>query len=105
MNSQAKVDVWKKTGGRCWYCGVQTIPWKSKNYFEACKMFCIDHIVPRNIGGNNDIDNLAPCCRTCNFHKNTMTVEQFRSAISRYRILVRDKAHADYLRQQCGWTD
>lgn len=105
MNSQTKVAVWKKTSGRCWYCGVETIPWKSKNWFEACEMFCVDHIVPRKWGGGNELEILAPCCRTCNFHKLAMTVEQFRSAISSFKVLVRDKAHAEYLRRECGWTD
>ncbi len=28
--------------------------------------FTIDHIVPQSLGGSNDPDNLALCCRRCN---------------------------------------
>lgn len=105
MNSHTKVAVWKKTEGRCSYCGMKTLPWKSKNRFEADEVFCVDHIVPRKRGGGDGLDNLAPCCRKCNLDKLAMTLEQFRGAISRFKVLPRDKPHADYLRQECGWTD
>ena len=29
----------------------------------------IEHILPRNHGGNNDLDNLALACGSCNFEK------------------------------------
>jgi 5-methylcytosine-specific restriction endonuclease McrA len=59
--------VWEKTHGRCWYCG-----W----HFDE---MCIDHVVPRSLGGGNEIDNLVPCCRPCNSSKRDRSVEYLRS--------------------------
>jgi 5-methylcytosine-specific restriction endonuclease McrA len=32
----------------------------------SANRFTIDHIVPRSLGGSDDIDNLALACRRCN---------------------------------------
>lgn len=61
--------VWRKTNGKCWYCGCQTIPWKS---------FCINHFVPIKSGGGNDLPNLVPCCRRCNTTKASLILSEFR---------------------------
>jgi len=29
----------------------------------------IDHLVPKSLGGSNDIENLVPCCAECNREK------------------------------------
>ena len=39
----------------------------------------VDHINSVYMKGeDNDISNLSPACRSCNFYKSTMTVEGFR---------------------------
>lgn len=61
--------VYKKYNGHCAYCG-KAIKYKDMQ---------IDHInsVYPN-GENNDISNLMPACRSCNFYKSTMTIQDFR---------------------------
>ena len=61
--------VWRKTNGRCWYCGVQTDPFDN---------FHVDHVQPVSDGGTNDLSNLVPSCQRCNNEKHAMPVEVFR---------------------------
>jgi 5-methylcytosine-specific restriction endonuclease McrA len=62
------IDVWNKSNGHCWYCGK-----KLDN-----GIFTIDHVIPKNKNGGNEIDNLVPCCQSCNSQKCKKSVEEFR---------------------------
>lgn len=76
--------VYDKCGGHFAYCGKEI----------AYKDMQVDHITPllRNfpdwqieIGGwtrgTDDIDNLLPSCRSCNFRKGTCDLEDFRKQV------------------------
>jgi len=56
--------VWDMTNGDCACCGVRLHP-----YAGRPSSFHIDHVVPRSLGGGDDIDNLQPLCRDCNLSK------------------------------------
>jgi 5-methylcytosine-specific restriction endonuclease McrA len=59
-----KNNIWVKTGGLCFYCGCELLPFgQEKNSFS------IDHVIPLAKGGSNEIDNLVPSCRVCNSKK------------------------------------
>ena len=91
----AKSSFWKrykkrlieKHGKTCHYCGAEL-----KEYSELVKttplyvddqgctiidvqrdsyknMATVDHVIPQSKGGTNDIDNLVPCCFSCNAKK------------------------------------
>jgi hypothetical protein len=62
-------EIWAKTNGRCFYCGVELI-YKLN--------FTVDHIIPRLNLGAEQLDNLVPACRNCNSTKGTKDIEQFR---------------------------
>lgn len=81
--------MWDKTGGRCWYCGTQTNPWKT---------FCIDHVIPESCGGSQDTTNLVPCCRRCNGQKGNMDLESFRSLLAKRAGKIFTTQQIDYLR-------
>lgn len=66
--------VYAKTGGRCWYCGTQT----SLPPCPTPARMSIDHLMPRILGGGDDLANLVPACRQCNCAKGGRTVEGFR---------------------------
>jgi len=83
-------DVHQKYDGHCAYCGV-TI---------TIKQMQVDHIIPRRLFskehdcfiirarkftdyGLNDFRNLAPSCALCNNFKSGMSLEQFRSELSK----------------------
>lgn len=38
----------------------------------------IDHIVPRSMGGDNSLDNLAPAHRRCNSSRGAMPLDEWR---------------------------
>lgn len=69
-----------KSGGRCWYCGVELFETKryGPNDFPYEQEACIDHLVPKSRGGNNKETNLVPCCRSCNSSKNTLLLNEWR---------------------------
>ena len=82
MKKETRVEVYNKYGGHCAYCG-KKIEYKDMQ---------VDHKVPiyRGYGtlvgverGTDDFSNLMPSCRSCNFRKGTLTVEQFRNEIVR----------------------
>lgn len=67
--------VFNKYNGRCAYCGKKL----SINYIYEINNYCsIDHIIPKSVGGNNDILNLNPCCKICNSIKGNRTIEELR---------------------------
>lgn len=63
--------IYEKCGGHCAYCGKEI----------AYRNMQVDHIHPQYKGGSDDINNLLPACRACNFRKGTLSVEQFRREI------------------------
>ncbi|HFG1716678.1 TPA: HNH endonuclease [Vibrio cholerae] len=61
-------DVFKKTSGFCYYCGVGL----------TLETLTVDHFVPESRGGKTELSNLFPCCKTCNSSKGTKDIEEFR---------------------------
>jgi 5-methylcytosine-specific restriction endonuclease McrA len=59
----------------CYYCGVRLDP---SNH-------TVDHIIPRAKGGTDDPSNVVGCCRSCNFSKKDMSVEEWRAVKERQR--------------------
>ena len=54
-----------RRGRHCLYCG------KGPLYRRALH---IDHVVPKAMGGGDDVRNLVPACRTCNQRKHDKDV-------------------------------
>lgn len=80
MNKKQRQQVYAKYNGHCAYCGKEI----------AYNEMQVDHKVPlyRGYGtlvgverGTDDMENLMPSCRRCNFRKGTFTVEQFRKEL------------------------
>lgn len=67
-----RADVWDKSRGICWYCGVDLHPFR--NYH-------VDHFIPVVDGGSNEIANLVPCCQPCNTRKQARPAEYLRRFI------------------------
>lgn len=71
FSKKIRQQVYDKYGGHCAYCGREI----------AYKDMQVDHIHPLYYGGDNDIVNLNPACRMCNFRKGTLYIENFRKEI------------------------
>jgi len=59
-----------KTNSHCIYCGT---------ILDSSENFSIDHVVARANGGENTVENLVPCCRSCNSAKRTKDLDEFRA--------------------------
>ena len=76
INKSIREQVYQKYDGHCAYCGCE---------IEFKDMQC-DHLLPvyrpQNVYKDiNNIDNLMPSCRQCNYYKNTFTLERFRQEL------------------------
>jgi hypothetical protein len=67
--SNIRADVWDKSYGFCWYCGIKMHPFRN---------FHVDHVVPVSNGGTNDMENLVPSCQACNSRKKDKSMESLR---------------------------
>ena len=64
-------QVYAKCNGHCAYCGCEL----------DIKDMQVDHVFPKfgiERDGIDDIDNLMPSCRQCNFYKSANSLEGFR---------------------------
>lgn len=75
INKKTRLIVHQKFDGHCAYCGEE---------IEYSDMQ-VDHIIPKdryNYDGErkaDDLTNLHPSCRGCNFYKSTFLIEEFRN--------------------------
>jgi len=74
-------QVYEKCKGHCAYCGCELV----------YKNMQVDHVKPLRIGGEDEIHNMLPACRSCNHYKSTLDAEKFRRYLSGiYQRLMRD---------------
>ena len=61
----AREEAIRRFGKVCLYCGSHS------------KRITVDHIIPRSLGGQDYVDNLAPCCRSCNEQRGAWSIDVF----------------------------
>jgi predicted restriction endonuclease len=71
MNKELREQVYKKYLGRCAYCGNSI----------AYKEMQVDHILAKANGGEDELKNLNPLCRSCNHYKRAESLEHFRKLL------------------------
>lgn len=62
MDAALRNYVQERAGNRCEYCHMGQDD-------EPFYRFHIEHIIPRQHGGTDDLTNLALACHSCNLHK------------------------------------
>ena len=81
MKKSVREQVYHKYNGHCAYCGCEL----------EMKDMQVDHIQPKFRNnemwhqheiGSDDIDNLNPSCRICNYYKRMNDLETFRNNLS-----------------------
>ena len=88
-----KEILWAKTGGHCWYCGIKGSQLISKKRTR-------DHVVSKANGGTNHLDNLVPCCRSCNSKKGPDSIEDLRFRIALERSGIKQKYGVSFTHTQ-----
>lgn len=81
ISKAIRKQVYEKYGGHCAYCGCKL----------EYKDMQVDHIEPLYVHEKeyasgkadflDDVCNLIPACRMCNFYKSTYSIEEFRERI------------------------
>ena len=82
MTKEKRMTVYNKFDGHCAYCGVKL----------KYKELQVDHIKAQHKMRNqkrkviDDIDNLYPSCRQCNWYKRINSIKVFRKLIATMHI-------------------
>jgi hypothetical protein len=61
LSKELKQQIFDRANNKCEYCLLKII--------DAPYSHQIDHVIPRQHGGQNELENLALCCSYCNRHK------------------------------------
>lgn len=75
MTRKTREEVFEKYTGHCAYCGTRM----------EIRDMQVDHVVPRDKGGSDDLGNLNPSCRACNFYKTNFDLETFRKRLIEFQ--------------------
>lgn len=85
--------VRERAGGRCDYC-------HSPEWICAAR-FTLDHILPRSLGGTDELHNLALACRRCNERRYNFTTG--RDPANHQEIALFHPVH-DVWAEHFAWT-
>lgn len=79
ISKKLREQVYQKYNGHCAYCGCEL----------EIKDMQVDHVLSvarakwiKDELDLNNIDNLMPSCRSCNYYKDTCSIETFRKNLS-----------------------
>ena len=82
ISKKLREQVYQKYNGHCAYCGCEL----------EIKDMQVDHVLSvarakwiKDELDLNNIDNLMPSCRSCNYYKDTCSIETFRKNLIYYR--------------------
>lgn len=102
FSTTKRQKVWRKTEGKCWYCGIQTVMTpqvplaKLDSYSDQ---FCIDHVQSWGAAGTHNNTNLVPACKSCNSTKGTKGLEAYRVWLAQQGLPVFTADHIAYMQQ------
>ncbi len=68
---------------RCFYCGQEPKQGQGLDYKNYNGNFLYNGLDRKNSSLGYTIENVVPCCKTCNFSKRLMSVEEFQNWIRR----------------------
>lgn len=77
---RVREQVIAKTGGYCYSCGER---------FSNPSEVWIEHIIPFSAGGSDEIENLLPGCKICNWTRRNYSPHQIRRILSVGAVTIR----------------
>ena len=73
ISRQVRLSIFRRDDFACQYCGTK----------GTAETLAIDHVIPKVLGGTNDIDNLVTACHMCNIKKGARDLSDYqRDAVS-----------------------
>jgi 5-methylcytosine-specific restriction endonuclease McrA len=81
LSKRQRRKIYKACDGVCFFCGIQFLP-----HVDALhpRKFTVDHLIPRKLGGTNDMRNLVAACRLCNQLKKDILFRSHRDMLEIY---------------------
>lgn len=73
FSKKIREQVVAKTGGYCYSCGEK---------FTDLSEIWIEHIIPFSVGGSDELENLLPSCKICNWTRRNYSPHQIRRILS-----------------------
>jgi 5-methylcytosine-specific restriction endonuclease McrA len=86
----SRKNIIKRDGGSCQYCG------------QKASQMTVDHVIPKNKGGQDTWENLVAACGECNNRKGQRTPEQADMILQRKP---RRPNHITFIQQFIGFND
>lgn len=71
ITQSKKLKIWRRDNFTCTYCSKES---------SNKTVLTVDHILPREYGGDNTTNNLTTACRGCNKKKGSLLLTQFIDA-------------------------
>lgn len=80
ISKNLRKEVYDKYDGHCAYCGCE-LEMKDMQVDHILSV-CVNHFRKEKTSEEmNEIDNLMPSCRQCNYYKDTYTIDGFRERL------------------------
>jgi len=86
ISSNKRALVYLKTQGKCVYCGMSLSLSGMNSDGNYKDVFHVDHVISKDKGGGDNIENLVPCCQSCNSTKFNRNMEEFRVSMMKKNI-------------------
>ena len=77
LTKSERLEIFNKTNGHCAYCGCELTLHLDNNK----PIMHVDHVNALRRGGEDEMSNMLPACRSCNHWKSSYTLEGFRKEI------------------------
>jgi len=79
INRKLREAVYERDGLTCQYCNKKVILTKDiRRKEDYLLQASIDHVIPRNDGGEDSMENCVTACRSCNSRKKDNTVDELK---------------------------
>lgn len=90
FNQEVRDKVWSMTDGRCYYCDVELVRCAVElQPNDLRRVYHVDHLVPRSVGGPDHVCNYVPACGPCNISKGDKSYIEFvRDRHPRLKLVV-----------------